>query len=544
MKRKNTNKNKNFNKRCVMSNGLVNRNGKEVIFVKYAVDYVKKLGYEIKKYAVALGVLYMLIFFLSIHSAYAQVTHNNPTLPFINNPSLLNGSSISLTIISNVSNPLLEDLDMNNFDVLNVSDIYGRGSSSVKINLNSPNSINFNGVTGVNFSIFDARTNLIRFGHTASPTTLLQILALGGNGALQWNGTRDAWEFQDDIFLSQGEFITGNGSKLSGVCLTNGSGCPSVAGSPNLTNYFLKNQSQTSIGNNTWFGTNDYNVGTSKPSRIVINGTDRSAQSSPDYFKLNVTREFNGSSTIASVMNIIVKDNRNITACTGFCLESLMAFSQDLSNFIISTSSGTFFQGFRATFTGNPTYTSAGNPFFQGFLFGSSSPVNIETQANRTTNLSATLNVIDVNQGIGVNNVGTGLGVSTNRLISYSPSLPLLAESIGFGGTTSNIYGLDYRPSQTTFGTANVNSFGLYYNPTLTGTVTTNAIIWAENGNIILDDDNSRLILGENNNVRLGANTYSANLTGIPIQASSSTSWYLCINANGTIFKNDTGCRI
>ena len=160
--------------------------------------------------------------------------------------------------------------------------------------------------------------------------------------------------------------------------------------------------------------------------------------------------------------------------------------------------------------------------------------------------------------------------VTTETLLSYSPSIRYLASAKrfffdGLGGNVWISYNDDLLPNNllianliddifvTSAGAISLQGGSIVGFDGATGinivssgggleaSTELNNRFYSGSGNITFETNNPNMrtqVLGKrfttNGNV-----TFSA----IPIKASNSTSWYLCIDINGNLFRNETRCR-
>ena len=137
----------NGEKRCIMSNKLINGNGKEAVLCKHAIDYVKKLGAEVtftRKVKVT-SMLLLMVFMISFTSA--QFAFDNQHLPTLNPinatvTSIITGNGSFNETLTNLlyrrldsTNDDLTSADWNyqRFDVRNVSVISGSNNLALDI---------------------------------------------------------------------------------------------------------------------------------------------------------------------------------------------------------------------------------------------------------------------------------------------------------------------------------------------------------------------------------------------------------------------------
>ncbi len=111
-------------------------------------------------------------------------------------------------------------------------------------------------------------------GDTVNDNVTMQFLGStsGKNGTIIFDSRRSHFNINTNLTI-EGLYF-GNGSQLTGVCLSNGTNCQSVAGADqNLTNVAFLNNTQTFTGNNTFSG----NVTLQDNSRLSL-GTEQNSQ--------------------------------------------------------------------------------------------------------------------------------------------------------------------------------------------------------------------------------------------------------------------------
>lgn len=259
-------------KRCCISNKCISGTSKEVVFVDYIPDYLKKMGYEMIKVKLAILMILFCLFPVS-----AQFAYDDNTLPTLNptqngttiiiNSTGMNISGLSSTIANSTywkldgTNVPTANWNMNNFSFLGLRNL------------------NFSTVFGINPSIStDGGANLFLRALTHNIMSDLIDLGTGTNTAvsltfnagndegfiLYSNGTFSSlgidnfetnkpWFFDTYINISttvNGTIFNGNGTGLKGICLSNGTGCSAT--SFNNTNVAYLNNSQIFTGLNNF----------------------------------------------------------------------------------------------------------------------------------------------------------------------------------------------------------------------------------------------------------------------------------------------------
>jgi hypothetical protein len=276
--------------------------------------------------------LAFIFFFMGLISAQVQVGSSNPTGVIISYPPTSGTSSSTITTLINETNPWTNDS----------TSIFTKTNFPLNITIPNDNRIKFRVATSIWSSALNTldliantislRSNNINLGTGTANDIFLNFDTSKNDTIMSWTGATNYWQWTNDFLFSSGTkiflndvgkwityngtegtlevvanapmmikttylnstgnvtapYFVGNGSRLTSVCLTDGTGCQPATASQNLTNVFMLNESETVIGNNTFTGnvnitgtsfTKDINVTGNlavigKEFRLMFNNTD------------------------------------------------------------------------------------------------------------------------------------------------------------------------------------------------------------------------------------------------------------------------------
>ena len=223
-----------------------------------------------------------------------------------------------------------------------------------------------------------------------------------------------------------------------------------------------------------------------------ISGSETTSPgTNPNYFVLDISRDWSGADQPAVAMQVSIDDNRDISS--GIGITTLFNFDYTRTSAEVISSGSQTITGFGMSLSDAGTFSTI-NPNVYNFDVGGS----LNPSWNDTGSRSCTFTGMRFDGEAYGTQAGAGTGAATTTMLDFSSSVTLQAPSIGIGPDTHTIYGLRLRPSGTML-SGTRTFYGIHYDHSLTvsGGTANSYILWAEEDDIVLDSDTSRIVWGE-----------------------------------------------